>query len=132
MPARDAFEYAIIRVVPRVERGEFVNVGVLLFCRSRRFLEARVELDTARLVALAPEIDLHEVREQLEHIAQICRGGPAAGPFAALPQHERFRWLTAPRSTIVQPSPVHCGMCADPQVVLDRLMVTMVRSPELG
>ena len=125
MPGRNAFEYAIIRIVPRVERGEFINAGVVLFCRTRRFLAARTNLDPARLTALASDIDIIAINEQLEHISQVCAGG-AAGPIGLLPQPERFRWLVAPRSTVVQPSPVHCGLCDDPQVELDRLMATMV------
>jgi hypothetical protein len=126
MPARDVFEYALIRLVPRVEREEFVNVGVVLFCRARRFLDARVALDQERLAALAPELDLVAIQEQLDHIPVVCLGGTAAGPIGLLPQPERFRWLVAPRSTVVQPSPVHCGLCDDPQEVLDRLAATMV------
>lgn len=126
MPAPDAFEYAVIRIVPRVERGEFVNAGVVLFCRTRHFLDARIELDTARLAALAPGLDLAAVREHLDYIRLVCAGGAAAGPIGLLPQHERFRWLTAPRSTIVQPSPVHCGICDDPQAALDNLVAKMV------
>ena len=126
MPGRNAFEYAIIRIVPRVERGEFINAGVVLFCRTRRFLAARTNLDPARLTALASDIDIIAINEQLEHISQVCAGGAAAGPIGLLPQPERFRWLVAPRSTVVQPSPVHCGLCDDPQVELDRLMATMV------
>lgn len=121
MPARSAYEYALIRAVPRVERGEFVNVGVVLFCRERRFLAARLEVDAARLRALAPDLDIELLREQLGHIPVICAGGRAAGPIGDLPAHERFRWLAAPRSAIVQPSPVHVGLCADPQAALDRL-----------
>lgn len=128
MPARDAFEYAIIRIVPRVERGEFINAGVVLFCRSRRFLEAHVDLDAARLSALAPGLDLGAVADQLDAIVTVCQGGSAAGPLGLLPQHERFRWLTAPRSTIVQPSPVHCGIADDPRAALDDLMSRMVRA----
>jgi len=126
MPARDVFEYALIRLVPRVEREEFVNVGVVLFCRARRFLDARVALDQERLAALAPELDLAAIQEQLDHIPVVCLGGTAAGPIGLLPQPERFRWLVAPRSTVVQPSPVHCGLCDDPREVLDRLAATMV------
>lgn len=129
MPAPDAFEYAVIRIVPRVERGEFVNAGVVLFCRARHFLDARIELDTARLTALAPGIDLAAVREQLDYIRLVCAGGAAAGPIGLLPQHERFRWLTAPRSTIVQPSPVHCGISDDPAAALDQVVEAMVRFP---
>lgn len=127
MSARSVFEYAIIRVVPRVERGEFINAGVILFCRTRRFLDACVELDTARLAVLAPGVDAGVVAEQLDYIPIVCRGGPAAGPIGTLPLHERFRWLTAPRSTVVQPSPVHCGLCDDPRATLSHLLATMVR-----
>src|SRR5262245_30760784 len=127
MPASDVFEYAIIRVVPRVEREEFINVGVVLFCRTRHFLDARISLDLQRLAALAPDLDLDALQEQLNHIPVICKGGAAAGPIGILPQAERFRWLVAPRSTIVQPSPVHSGLCDDPQIELDRLVATMVR-----
>jgi hypothetical protein len=126
MPARQVFEYAIIRIVPRVEREEFINAGVVLFCRSRRFLDARIALDPARLAALAPQLDLATVQEQLGHIPLVCAGGAAAGPLGALPQAERFRWLVAPRSTIVQPSPVHAGLSDDPQAELERLLATMV------
>ncbi|NTW02661.1 MAG: DUF3037 domain-containing protein, partial [Oscillochloris sp.] len=114
MPARNAYEYALIRAVPRVERDEFINVGVVLFCRERRFLAARLGLHEPRLRTFAPELDLEMLHEQLNHIPIICAGGQAAGPIGELPAHERFRWLTAPRSAVVQPSEVHVGMCADP------------------
>lgn len=127
MPAHSVFEYAVIRVVPRVERGECINAGVVLFCRTRRFLAARISLDETRLRVLAPDIDLPALREQLEHIPRVCAGGPAAGVLGELPAHERFRWLTAPRSTIVQPSPVHCGLTNDPSDELDRLVAALVR-----
>ena len=126
MPVRHAFEYAVLRLVPRVEREEFLNVGVLVFCRSRRFLSAQIMLDEPRAHAFAPDLDLALVREQLDHVPLICTGGKAAGPIGELPQFERFRWLVAPRSTILQPSPVHCGTCDDPQRALDRLVQTMV------
>ena len=126
MRARSVFEYAVIRVVPRVEREEFVNAGVVLLCRGRRFLEARIRLDRARLLALAPDLDLASVEEQLANIPVVCRGGAEAGALGELPQYERFRWLTAPRSTIIQPSPVHSGLCDDPQAALERLMAATV------
>lgn len=126
MPARHAFEYAVLRLVPRVEREEFINVGVVLFCRTRRFLGARIALDPLRVAVFAPELDLRPVHEQLGHVPLICAGGAPAGPLGELPQQERFRWLVAPRSTIVQPSPVHCGLCSDPQLALERLLHTMV------
>jgi hypothetical protein len=126
MPARIAYEYALIRVVPRVERGEFINVGVLLFCRERRYLGVRIEAPGPRLRALAPGLDLAALAEQLGHIPQICAGGRAAGPVGELPAHERFRWLTAPRSAIIQPSPVHAGLCDNPAEALERLFAQMV------
>lgn len=127
MPARNPFEYAIIRIVPRVERGECINVGVVLFCRTRRFLDARIDIDPDRLTAFAPGLDLLPIQDQLDHVPLVCKGGKLAGPIGLLPQQERFRWLVAPRSTIIQPSPVHCGICDDPAQVLDRLLATMVR-----
>lgn len=121
MPARHAFEYAVIRVVPRVEREEFLNAGVVLFCRTRRFLDARTVVDVDRLLALGSPIDTQAVATLLDHWTLICRGDAAAGELGALPQAERFRWLTAPRSTIVQPSAVHCGLCVDPAAQLEQL-----------
>ncbi|NTU81444.1 MAG: DUF3037 domain-containing protein [Chloroflexales bacterium] len=125
MPA-SAFEYALIRVVPRVERGEFVNVGALLLCRQRRFLQARLRLNGDLLRAMAPALDLEAVAEQLDLIPLVCAGGRGAGPIGALPLYERFRWLTAPRSTIIQPSPVHVGLCDDPTAALERVFRQMV------
>jgi hypothetical protein len=126
MPARSAYEYAVIRLVPRVERGEYINVGVVLFCRTRRFLDARISLAPERLAILAPDVDLDAVAEHLNRIPLICSGGADAGPIGELPPHERFRWLTAPRSTILQPSPVHAGLCADPAVALERLAIAFL------
>jgi hypothetical protein len=128
MPARSSFDYAIVRVVPRVERGEFINAGVILFCRTRRFLAARIELDTARLRALAPDVDLAEVRQHLDVIPRVAVGGPDAGPIGQLSQAERFHWLVAPRSTIIQVSPPHSGLCTAPAAVLENLLNTMVRT----
>jgi hypothetical protein len=128
MPARSSFDYAIVRVVPRVERGEFINAGVILFCRTRRFLAARIELDTARLLALAPEVDLAEVRQHLAVIPRVAAGEPDAGPIGQLSQAERFHWLVAPRSTIIQVSPPHSGLCTDPAAELENLLNTMVRT----
>jgi hypothetical protein len=127
MPTPSSFDYAIVRVVPRVERGEFVNAGVVLFCRTRRFLGAQIELDERRLLALAPGIDLDEVRRHLDTIPLICAGGPKAGPIGQLPQADRFHWLVAPRSAMIQTSPVHVGLCADPRAALERLVAEMVR-----
>jgi hypothetical protein len=129
MPAH-RFEYAIIRVVPRVEREEFINAGVILYCRSRGFLDAAVALDRARLQALAPgaSLDLDDVERALAIIPRICAGDPGAGPIAALDQAERFRWLSATRSTVTQVSPVHAGLCDDPAVTLAHLMAKVVQT----
>ncbi|NJN19419.1 MAG: DUF3037 domain-containing protein [Oscillochloris sp.] len=126
MHMRNAFEYAIIRVMPRIERGEFLNVGALLFCRQKRFLQARINLDEIRLKALWPELDPAPLHEQLAYLAFVCVGGKEAGPIGELPIFERFRWLTAPRSTVVQTSPVHGGICADPTEALERIFKQMV------
>lgn len=126
MPAPSAFEYAALRVVPRVEREEFVNVGAVLLCRQRRFLAARITVDEARLRALAPAIDLDAILAQLGHVPIVCAGGAAAGPIGALPIFERFRWLVAPRSTVIQPAPVHVGLCDDPAAALERVFRQLV------
>lgn len=128
MPARGSspFEYAVIRVVPRVERGECFNAGVVLFCRPRRFLAARVQLDERRLAALAPDLSPAAVQPYLDAMVRIAAGDPDAGPIARLSQAERFHWLVAPSSTIIQPSPVHTGLCDDPQAMLDHLFETLV------
>ena len=120
------FQYAVVRVVPRVERGECVNAGVVLFCRPRRFLAARVALDAARVRALAPEADLEAVRGHLDAFARIAAGDPQAGPMAALPPSERFHWLVAPSSTVIQCSPVHTGLTDDPPGELERLVARLV------
>jgi hypothetical protein len=127
MPARSSFDYAVVRVVPHVERGEFVNAGVILFCRTRRFLAARLALDTTRLIALAPLINISAVEQYLALIPLICMGSPEAGPIGQLPLAERFHWLVAPRSAMIQTSPVHSGLCDDPVVALDRLLERLVR-----
>lgn len=124
-----SFDYAVVRVVPRVDREEFLNAGVLLYCLSHDFLGARVALDERRLLALAPDVDLQLVRSHLEALARICAGGPDAGPIGQLPQRERWHWLVSPRSTILQTSPVHSGLCEDPERALEQLMDRMVRSP---
>jgi Protein of unknown function (DUF3037) len=121
------YDYAIVRVVPRVERGEQVNVGVILSCADTDFLQARIELDAAAVHALDPGADLDAIREILETIPRVCRGGPDAGPIGELPARGRFRWLVSPRSTVVQMSPVHTGRTPDPEAALDHLLVTMVR-----
>ena len=127
MAADYTYDYAIIRVVPRVERGEQINVGVVLSCVDADFLEARIELDGAALRAVDPALDLDAVKTGLETIPAICAGGEAAGPLGLLPPRERFRWLVSPRSTVIQMSPVHTGRTADPAVALERLVETMVR-----
>jgi len=121
------YSYALVRVVPHVERGECINVGVVLFARTRRFLAARVALDHARLRALAPDADLPLIERHLDNFLAICAGDPAGGPLAALPPSERFHWLTAPRSTIIQTSPVHVGRCDDPATALEDLLDRYVR-----
>jgi len=123
------YDYAIIRVVPRVEREEFVNVGVIVSCPARRFLEARIELDERRLRALDPTLDVESIRAHLATIPAICKGGAEAGPIGRLSQRERFHWLIAPRSTIIQTSPAHTGACKEPTAVLEHLLDTMVRPP---
>lgn len=129
MDERDAFQYAIWRVVPDIERGEAVNVGVVVFCRRRGFLAARAELDETRLRALAPHADADAVRRHLDGLVRVAAGDPDAGAVAALPQSERFGWLTAASSTIVQPSPIHTGLCDDPPALLDRLFTRLVAPP---
>jgi hypothetical protein len=126
------FQYAILRVVPRVERGEFVNAGVVLYCQEKGFLDARVHLDPARLRALDPSLDPEVVRAHLEAARRVCAGGEGAGPVGLLPPGQRFGWLTAPRSTVVQPSPVHTGLAEDPQEALEHLLRKMVLTPEPG
>ncbi len=123
-----SFDYAVIRVVPRVERHEFVNAGVILYCRSLGFLGARVSLDPSRLAALFPAAarELDVIERALAIIPAICAGAPDAGPIARLGQAERFHWLVAPRSTITQTSPVHSGLCDDPARTLDHLVETLV------
>ena len=129
MPALNSYDYAIVRVVPCVERGECINVGVILFCRTRRFLGALISLDTQRLLALFPTIDIDAVRSHLDNIPLVCAGSTEAGPIGQLSQSERFHWLVSPRSTIVQTSPVHCGFCSDPAAALEHLMKAMVLLP---
>ncbi len=127
MRGRSSFEYAIIRVVPRVERGEFINAGIVLYCRARSFIEARISLDEARLLALAPGADPAEIASYLEAMQRICHGGPGSGPIGQLTQRERFHWLVSPRSTVIQTSPTHAGLCHDPAAMLEHLMATVVQ-----
>ena len=121
------FQYAIVRVVPHVERGECVNAGVVLFCRPRRFLSARIALNTDRVTAIAPDADLGAIRGHLDALVRIAAGEPDAGPIAALPASERFHWLVAPSSTIIQCSPVHTGLTDEPEAELERLVERLVR-----
>jgi len=121
------YDYAIIRVVPRVDREEFINVGVIVSCQNDGLLEARIEVDEARLLALDPTLDIDAIREHLATIPAVCAGGDAAGPIGKLSRRERFDWLTAPRSTIIQTSRVHAGRCRESADVAEHLMRTMVR-----
>jgi hypothetical protein len=125
--SRSPYLYAIIRVVPRIERGESINAGVVLLCRPRRFLGARTALDEARLAALAPDCDATAVRSHLDAMVAIARGDPSAGAMAQRTMAERFHWLVAPSSTMIQPSEVHTGLTDDPAAELDHLIETLVR-----
>lgn len=127
MSGRDVFEYALVRVMPRIERGETVNAGVLVYCRARGYVGARIHLDEARLRCLDRDVDVAGVRAALRGYECVCAGGDAAGPAAADDAGRRFRWLTAPRSTIVQPGPIHTGLTADPDKEADRLLELLVR-----
>ena len=129
MPALSTYDYAVVRVVPHVDRGEFVNVGVIVSCTATQFLEARIELDEARLRTLAPDLDLTSIRTALAAVPEICAGGARAGAFASLSARQRFDWLVAPRSASIQTSPVHSGRCTDPGRALEHLMARMVRPP---
>jgi Protein of unknown function (DUF3037) len=121
-----AYDYAMVRVVPRVERGECVNIGVIVSCPARDYLQARIEIDEARLRALDPTLDIEAIRRHSASIPAICSGGEIAGPIGKLTQRERFHWLVAPRSTIIQISAVHTGRCEDPTKVLDHLLHKLV------
>ena len=126
MPEPAEFQYALLRVVPRIERGEQINAGVVVFARRARFLRALVRLDVERLRALAPDLDPAPLVRQLDAIARVAAGEPDAGPIAQLPQSERFAWIAAPSSTAIQPSPVHTGLCGDPEAELERLFGELV------
>jgi Protein of unknown function (DUF3037) len=126
--AQHTYDYALIRVVPKVEREEFINVGVIVSCPAKEVLDARIELDEPRLLALDATLDIASIRAHLAAIPTICAGGEHAGPIGRLSQRERFHWLVAPRSTIIQTSPVHTGRCEDPRAVLEHLLETMVRA----
>jgi hypothetical protein len=127
MLALRTYDYAVVRVVPRVERGEFVNAGIILSCDLERILQASIELDESALLAIDAHVDMDLVRRVLAAIPTICAGGEGAGDIGKMTARERFHWLVAPRSTIVQTSPVHTGQCADPDAALEHLMQTMVR-----
>ena len=131
-PARSPFAYAVLRVVPRIERGERFNAGVVLFCRQRGFLGAKVELDERRLAALAPYTSAGDVRGLLEALVRVAAGDSDAGAIAALPASERFGWLVAPSSTIVQPSDVHTGLTDDPVATLEALFRELVEPVARG
>ena len=121
MPMPASFDYATLRIVPRVEREEFINVAVIVFCLEKRYLEARIHLDEPRLLALFPDVDVELVRRHLDAVRRICEGDATAGPIAQLPERERFHWLISARSTILQPSAVHTGLCSGTEDLLDRL-----------
>jgi hypothetical protein len=127
MRALRSYDYAVVRVVPRVERGEFVNAGIILSCDMEQILQASIELDESALLAIDAHVDMDLVRSALAAIPAICAGGEGAGDIGKMSARERFHWLVAPRSTIVQTSPVHTGRCADPDAALKHLMQTMVR-----
>ena len=127
MPTEYTYDYAIVRIVPRVERGERINVGVILSCVDESFLDCRLELDPERLRVLDPTLDVESIRASLATIPLVCKGGPEAGAIGDLPPRGRFRWLVSPRSTVIQMSPVHTGRTTDPAAALDHLLETMVR-----
>ncbi len=130
MPAHSSFDYAIIRITPEQERGECVNVGVVLLCRQRRYLGMRLGVDETRLRAFWPTLDVAAAQRLLDGMLRVCDGAPDAGPIARLSQAERFHWLVAPSSTIIQPSPTHSGLCVEPAAMLDELLARLVTLPE--
>ncbi|HVF57319.1 MAG TPA: DUF3037 domain-containing protein [Pyrinomonadaceae bacterium] len=132
MPELCPFDYAVIRVVPKVEREEFINAGVILSCPAKNFLKAKIELDPARLASLDPSLDPSIIQKHLDAIPVICEGGRGAGPIGRLPARARFHWLVAPRSTIIQTSPVHTGFCDDGDAMLEHLVERMVRTADAG
>ena len=132
MPEVSSYDYAIIRIVPYVERGECMNAGVILFCPTQSFLDALISLDRKRLAALAPHLDYDSLKGRLNTIPLICRGETEIGRFREMSQSERFQWLVSPRSTIIQPSSIHSGLSMDPQATLKHLLKTMVVLPQDG
>lgn len=129
MPGAEAFQYALLRAVPSLPRGEALNVGVVLYSPRHRFLEARTILEPERLRLLDPDLDLDAVRAHLTLIEQVAAGEPSAGPIASLDRSERFGWITSPSSTAIQPSPVHTGLCDDPAAMLQHLFASLVATP---
>jgi hypothetical protein len=127
MQENHLFEYAVIRVVPHVEREEFLNAGIVLYCQAESFLSCKFEIEETRLKALCNKVDLDELREYIKSFEKICKGGTNGGPIGTLPIAERFRWLTATRSTMLQPSPVHPGLCDNAKEMLDRLFLQLVK-----
>jgi hypothetical protein len=128
VPDKFRYDYAAVRVVPKVDREEFINVGVIISCPELSYLEALIKLDEVRLRALDPSVDLELLKKHLDVIPMICLGGEQAGSIGLLPQRQRFHWLVAPRSTIIQTSPVHTGRCGDPAAALQRLVATIVET----
>ena len=126
MPANNSFDYAVLRVVPSAERGEFMNVGVVMHCPALTFLGCRVYLDEERFTALWPEHDISVIRQHVEAFARICAAEPKAGPIARLTRRERFHWMVSPRSTVIQVSPVHTGLCEDPEATIEELFRRLV------
>ena len=129
MQEKQTYEYAVIRLVPRVEREEFLNIGVVLYAAGQKFLQVKFNIDEQRLLALCGKIDFLEIQKHLESFERICTGGPKAGPLGELPQPQRFRWLSATRSTVVQMSKVHTGLCTDPAAKLEQLFEQLVLEP---
>lgn len=125
MPGPFSFEYAVLRVMPRVERGECINAGVIVYCKALEFLQAHIALDPSKLRALDTTADAGLIQSHLDALARICEGGPDAGPIGLLSQAERFRWLVAPRSTMIQPSAVHEGLCDDPHTAMERVLAQL-------
>ncbi|GCF06494.1 DUF3037 domain-containing protein [Dictyobacter arantiisoli] len=126
MPATSSYDYAIIRLVPCVDRGECINIGIILFCRTKRFLDTIIHLDEKRIQAFAPQLDLEAVQRHLNYLQLVCAGSKASGPIGQFSQSERFHWLVSPRSTIIQTSPVHSGLCEEPAQTIHSLLEKMV------